>query len=123
MKFRIEPATKFKLLWIAMHGIPLETEFRFHEARKFRFDFAHPMTKIAFEIEGGTWSGGRHTRGAGYQKDCEKYNLAALCGWTVFRFTTTMINSGNLKPFVEHLRERSNMMAMVNLGRAMAAER
>lgn len=49
---------------------------------------------IAVEVEGGTWSGGRHTRGDGFEKDCEKYNTAALAGWRVLRFTGAQVQSG-----------------------------
>ena len=31
--------------------------------------------------------GGRHSRGAGYAKDAEKYLEAVLAGWTVIRLT------------------------------------
>lgn len=71
------------------------TEHRFHPVRKWRFDFAWLDQSIAVEIEGGTWSGGRHTRGSGFELDCEKYNEAAAIGWTVFRFTGKMVKSGN----------------------------
>ena len=40
-------------------------EHRFDAVRGWRFDFAFPATKWALEVEGGTWSGGRHTRGKG----------------------------------------------------------
>jgi very-short-patch-repair endonuclease len=66
-------------------------EYRFHSTRRWRFDFAIPDKKIAIEIEGGTWSGGRHTRGGGFRKDCEKYNTAAGLGWKIFRFTSDMV--------------------------------
>ena len=56
-----------------------------------RFDFAWPQHMIAVEIEGGTWNQGRHVTGAGFAKDCEKYNLAALDGWSVYRFPTKMV--------------------------------
>ena len=69
-------------------------EFKFLPTRRFRFDFAYPDLKIAVEIEGGSWTGGRHTTGSGFRKDCEKYNLAALTGWKVFRFTTDMVRDG-----------------------------
>lgn len=63
-------------------------------ARKWRFDFAVPDKRVAFEIEGGTWISGRHNTGAGSQKDMEKYNEAAILGWKVLRFTTDMVKSG-----------------------------
>jgi len=76
------------------HGFPdPEEEYRFLDGRRFRFDFAWPLTNIAVEIEGGTFVQGRHVTGAGFSKDCEKYNLAARDGWRVYRFTTAMVKS------------------------------
>ncbi|EMQ0139555.1 hypothetical protein RGN55_003674, partial [Acinetobacter baumannii] len=40
------------------------------------------------------WSGGRHTRGKGYLGDMEKYNSAAMMGFTVLRFSTEQVKSG-----------------------------
>ena len=68
-------------------------EFRFDPHRKWRFDFANEAVMLGVEIEGGIWNQGRHNRGAGFEKDCEKYNHAALCGWVVMRFTPKMINN------------------------------
>jgi|SRR5579871_628319 len=62
--------------------------------RKWRFDFAWPEQRIAFEREGATWTGGRHVRGKGYANDCQKYSEAAICGWVVIRATADMIRSG-----------------------------
>jgi very-short-patch-repair endonuclease len=45
--------------------------------------------RIAVEIEGAVYTQGRHTRGAGYLKDCEKYNEAQMLGWTVLRYSTS----------------------------------
>ena len=69
-------------------------EHRFHTTRKWRFDFAYPAQKLAIEVEGGVWSGGRHTRGSGFTKDCEKYNAALMNGWRVYRCTPDMIKKG-----------------------------
>jgi very-short-patch-repair endonuclease len=55
---------------------------------------AYPDMMLAVEVEGGTWINGRHSRGAGMEKDMDKYNTAALDGWTVLRFTGNMIKSG-----------------------------
>lgn len=76
-------------------------EFRFHPTRKFRFDFCWPERMLALEVEGGTWSGGRHTRGAGYEADCVKYSEAALLGWRVLRVTTRMVRDGRALALAE----------------------
>ena len=60
-------------------------EHRFHPERKWRFDFSWPEYKVALEVEGGCWSGGRHSRGAGMRADMEKYNAANVLGWNILR--------------------------------------
>ncbi len=77
-----------------------EREFKFHEKRKWRFDFAYPELKVGIEIEGGTWSGGRHVRPVGFARDCEKYNHACVEDWKVFRFTAEMVKSGEAIGFM-----------------------
>ena len=62
-------------------------EYRFHPKRKWRFDYAIPESKVALEVEGGVWSGGRHIRAQGFLGDMEKYNTATLMGWKVLRTT------------------------------------
>ena len=80
---------------IRAEGLPEPVrEYRFHPVRRFRFDFAWPDLQVAVECEGGTWTKSRHTSGRGYQVDCIKYNLAALSGWLVLRFTRDMIEDG-----------------------------
>jgi very-short-patch-repair endonuclease len=90
-------------LHIRAHKLPEPVrEHKFDAIRKWRFDFAWPDLMIAVEIEGGTWSGGRHTRGAGFENDCIKYNAATSQGWAVYRFTSKMIESGQaIKSIVE----------------------
>lgn len=81
---------------IKIAGLPEpEREVRFSQPRRWRFDLAWPAKMIAVECEGGTWARGRHTRGAGFEKDCEKSNAAQLLGWRLFRFTKAMIDSGD----------------------------
>ena len=69
-------------------------EYRFHPTRKWRFDFAWLDAMVAVEVEGATWSGGRHTTGSGFESDCIKYSEANLLGWHVYRFTGTMVSDG-----------------------------
>ncbi|HAV2830920.1 DUF559 domain-containing protein [Acinetobacter baumannii] len=74
--------------------IGFEQEYKFHPERKWRADFLITGTKILIEVEGGIWSGGRHTRGKGYIGDMEKYNEAAAMGYKVLRFSTEQVKSG-----------------------------
>lgn len=81
-------------------------EHVFAPPRRFRFDFCWIDRLIAVEIDGGTWTKSRHTTGTGFEKDCEKTNLAALAGWKVFRFTGGMVRSGAaIATVIEALKE------------------
>jgi len=71
---------------------PMVTEYRFAPPRMWRFDFAFPSVQVAVEIEGAIWTGGRHTRGGGYEKDTEKYNAAVMEGWRVLRYSGGMLS-------------------------------
>lgn len=62
-----------------------EYQFARHLGRGWRFDWAWPDRRVALEVDGGVWTRGRHTRGAGYIADMQKLNAAALEGWYVFR--------------------------------------
>ena len=66
-------------------------EHRFHPVRLWRFDLAWPDSRVAVECEGGVYTRGRHTRGKGFEADCEKYNAATARGWKVFRCTAGML--------------------------------
>jgi hypothetical protein len=76
-------------------GLPMpEPEFQFEPSRRWRFDWCWPEQKVALEIEGAVWTRGRHTRGAGFIKDMEKYNHAAAMGYRVIRCTPNGIAWG-----------------------------
>lgn len=64
-------------------------EYQFHPSRRWRADYAFPHTspRVIVEIDGGVWSQGRHTRGAGFIEDQRKLNAAALLGYHVLRYT------------------------------------
>jgi len=66
-----------------------EREYRFDLMRRWRFDFAWPVEKVAVECDGGQWleRGGRHAR----DHDREKLNRAAVMGWRVLRFSGEML--------------------------------
>ena len=80
---------QFASLWriLAPDHPPLTEQHRFHPVRRWRLDFAVPELRLAIEIEGGIFSRGRHSRGAGYAADCEKHNALTLLGWSLLRYT------------------------------------
>ncbi|GHV49823.1 hypothetical protein FACS1894216_00910 [Synergistales bacterium] len=80
-------------------GAEYELEYRFAPPRRWRFDAAFPAVKIAIEVEGGAFTGGRHFRGVGAIKDMEKYNTATKRGWRLFRFTPQMVADGEMVEF------------------------
>lgn len=83
-----------KELWIqawSEHGIGKipETEYRFHDVRKFCLDFAWPDVKVGLETDGY----GYHQTKWGLHADHEKSNLAQECGWIIIRHTNRSLGS------------------------------
>ena len=92
------------LLWLkAMKLPPPEREYRFAPPPRWQFNFAWPDRKIALEIEGGSYVGGRHVRGAGFEADCVKYAAAMLLKWTVLRLTGRMVKDGRALALLERI--------------------
>lgn len=86
--------TQFLSHWLYYYpSIQLEREFKFKSDRKFRFDFAHPATRVAIEIQGARWVKSAHSSGGGIERDCIKFSIAASCNWLVFPFTDSMIGN------------------------------
>ena len=81
--------------------IPYQQEYRFRGLcgkRRWRFDFVlgdpDIGLKVAVEVEGGIWTGGRHSRGGHwFAADCEKYTQAALMSWNVLRYCAHQIST------------------------------
>lgn len=69
-------------------------EYRFDAVRKWRFDFAWPDQKVAVELHGGIWAGGRHSGGKGQLGDMDKTNAAQLQGWLVLTFAAEHLKDG-----------------------------
>src|SRR5512136_157172 len=92
---------------ILLTGLPVPArEYRFHPERRWRFDFAWPVYKVAAEVDGGIYSRGRHVRGSGFERDAEKRNAAVLAGWRVFHFTPRMVKSGQAVQAIETMMRR-----------------
>lgn len=93
-----DPGRSENLLFaqIEAAALPLpELEFRFHPARKWRADLAWPSLKILLEIDGAIWAGGRHVHPAGFLKDMEKSNAAAILGYRTIRTTPQEVKNGS----------------------------
>ena len=69
--------------WFEQHGLIAVPEYRFDAVRRWRFDFAFVDSKVALEVQGGLFTGGRHSRGPALLKEHEKLNAAACDGWRV----------------------------------------
>lgn len=96
-------AQRFKDLGtvLGILGVRYCKEYKFHDRRKWRLDYALPDYMIALEYEGIYGPKSRHLTVGGYRKDVEKYNEAALYGWTLLRFTHDHLASGEALNILE----------------------
>lgn len=86
------------------YGLPEPVaEHRFHDRRRWRFDYAWPDHLVALEVDGGVWQQGRHNRAAGYRRDLEKLNTAASFGWRVLRIMPDQINASDTWDWIRRL--------------------
>jgi very-short-patch-repair endonuclease len=88
-----------KLQWAGI-TTPIR-EAKLIPGRQFRVDFYWPAARLVVEVDGGTFSGGRHTRGVGYATDCLKLNTLTLLGYRVLRVTGQHISSGEALAWIE----------------------
>jgi very-short-patch-repair endonuclease len=93
------PAELLLAVQLEQAGIPFVREYRFCE-RRWRFDFALQADSLAIEVEGGSFVAGRHTRGAAFEGDCEKYARALIAGWRVLRVTPAQVEDGRALEWV-----------------------
>lgn len=71
-----------------------DREVRLIPGRKFPWDFVWRAQRLCVEVQGGTWTQGAHSRGAGQSRDAEKQALATLAGWRCLTVTGDQIRSG-----------------------------
>lgn len=94
---------RFASYWMMLKGPALHREYVFAPPRKWRFDFAHVPSKLAFEMEGGIWIHGGHSRPSAVIRDAEKFNAAALAGWRVIRLHDGIITAHEVERLIEHV--------------------
>jgi very-short-patch-repair endonuclease len=84
----------FLVLWKKKYPLAtLDREKQLIPDRRFRFDFVHNPSRVAIEIQGGTYSRlpKFHGTGRGLDRDYEKNNLAQYHGYLVFQLSCKMI--------------------------------
>ena len=84
-------------------GIAVVPEFIFAPPRKWRSDWLVIGTTILVEFEGGLFAKrkGGHSSVTGILRDIEKYNAAAIGGWTLIRIAPNHVTSGQGLQWVE----------------------
>lgn len=75
-------------------------ELQFAKPRRWRIDVAFPLHLLAVEIDGGVWSRGRHSRGAGMLADMEKTAALAARGWRLIRCSPQHVADGTALAWV-----------------------
>lgn len=87
---------RFLRNWTLLDGCKLQREYRFDDVRRWRFDFAIPNIKVAFEIQGGLYAPQTgHRSKEGVERDMEKLNAAQLQGWQVFQISSKAMGDAN----------------------------
>ena len=78
-------------------GLDVVKEYRFHEKRKWRFDWALPAIKVCVEYEGLNFRGGGasgHQTIKGVAAGNEKYSEASIAGWCLVLVNAISVDSG-----------------------------
>jgi very-short-patch-repair endonuclease len=99
-------------------GVPFEQEVCFAPPRKWRADFAFSAARLLVEVEGGVWTGGRHTTGAGFVADISKYNAACLGGYRLLRVTGDMVKDGRALALIEQALQAAAPATVVTVAAA-----
>ena len=95
----LESTLAQQITWAKLPA-PVE-QFRAIPGRRFRWDLAWPAQKLLVEVQGGIWTGGKHSTGVGVTRDCEKANLAALAGFRCLAVTSNHITSGKALRWIQ----------------------
>ena len=118
----VNEAEELFAIHLAESGVEFSREYRFAPPRRWRIDFlitAPPIARtfgatypatgdsspmfLAVEVEGGGWVGGRHTTGAGFKSDLEKYQEALKRHIIVARVSPEQVKTGQAVAFVKEI--------------------
>ena len=110
------PAVELFADLLTKRGVNFEREYRFKKfhvknvlvrlkKNPYRFDFAIPDKKIAFEINGGLHvkGGGAHNSPEGYKRDRRRDIVAMVYGWSVYRIPSDWLTDKKGQPYLDLL--------------------
>lgn len=101
--------------------LPLRNVTDWCPGRRWELDGYWPQYKIAYEVQGGIFIRGGHTRGRGYIKDSAKLNAAQAMGIRLFWLPMEWI--GQLrKPKTQEPYIKPDWRAAVEMKRVIAGE-
>ena len=109
------PVTQFSEIppWLDyLHEVRKKAKPR---SRPWRADFCWPAQQIVLEVQGGAFSGGRHTRGVGFTVDMQKSMLLQTEGWLCLALTNTMIHQKDgywIKLIGKAVEQRSRLLVV-----------
>lgn len=87
---RGEVACDILAVMLNAKGIAFTREYRFCAGRRFRFDFALHIHRLAVEVDGQV-----HRIENRYNADREKFNLAMMLRWRVLHVTPFEVRNGS----------------------------
>lgn len=82
----------------AGYGGRYQRQHRFHEDRRFRFDFAFLPEQLAIEVDGAV-----HRIKRQFRSDRDKGQVAMLRGWRILRVGNDQVRSGEAISLVKRL--------------------
>ena len=98
------PAEHLLEVQLEQAGISFEREYVFAPPRRWRADFVidhYRYAPLLVEIDGGTWSLGRHNRPSSIAKEYEKGAAAAILGYRVIHATTEQVMDGTALQWIK----------------------
>lgn len=102
-KKAVEFERKKYRLWCQANGLPMPVfEYQFAKEtfrRHWRWDICWPDVDgdggVSVEVDGGAWTQGRHTRGAGFIEDQKKRAAGVQLGWRILNVTPDRLHAAD----------------------------
>lgn len=100
-----ELEAKFMAHWkLLTNDEPLLRDYIFApNERDFEIDAYHEKSRVGIEINGGTWTVGGHSTGAGIRRDCQKILLAAVYGIQIIPITGDMLSQKEIAITIDQI--------------------